>query len=223
MTEPVDGNELEEFYNIFLHESHEGIWRATLEKPLSVQAPIDDQIEHVFKHTTVTRCNKVFAEVHGFASPDDLVGRPLLEFISREDDTNRQTLRTFVWPGYRIHEAETHKTDQNNNQRWFLNNLIGIVETASLKRVWGVQWEITEQMRAEQERTVLLAKLSPRQKAILLFLAAGLSPKEIGGVINISAKTVETHLIRLLKKLGFDDVRSLKQHALALGLGLKKQ
>lgn len=46
------------------------------------------------------------------------------------------------------------------------------------------------------------AELSQRETEVLRFISKGLSNKEIGGRLDISAKTVETHKARALEKLG---------------------
>lgn len=46
------------------------------------------------------------------------------------------------------------------------------------------------------------AELSQRETEVLRYIAQGLSNKEIGGRLDISAKTVETHKARAVEKLG---------------------
>lgn len=46
------------------------------------------------------------------------------------------------------------------------------------------------------------AELSQREVEVLKFISQGLSNKEIGGRLDISVKTVETHKARALEKLG---------------------
>lgn len=47
-----------------------------------------------------------------------------------------------------------------------------------------------------------LADLSQRETEVLQMISRGLSNKEIGGCLDISVKTVETHKARALEKLG---------------------
>lgn len=47
-----------------------------------------------------------------------------------------------------------------------------------------------------------LAELSQRETEVLQMISRGLSNKEIGGRLDISVKTVETHKARALEKLG---------------------
>ena len=62
------------------------------------------------------------------------------------------------------------------------------------------------------------AKLSPREREIMLRLVAGQRPKEIAHELELSIKTVATHRHRLLRKLGLADNRALYRYALRHGL-----
>lgn len=63
-----------------------------------------------------------------------------------------------------------------------------------------------------------LVKLTPRQREILILIAEGLSTKDIGRRLNISAKTVESHRAQLMERLDIHDVASLVRYALKMGL-----
>ena len=63
-----------------------------------------------------------------------------------------------------------------------------------------------------------LDSLSPRQREILKLVADGHSTKEIAGLLNISAKTVETHRAQLMERLDIHDVAGLVRLAIKMGL-----
>ena len=60
--------------------------------------------------------------------------------------------------------------------------------------------------------------LTPRQREILQLIAEGKNTKQIALILNISAKTVESHRAHLTKRLGARDIASLVRHALRLKL-----
>ena len=62
------------------------------------------------------------------------------------------------------------------------------------------------------------SRLSPREKEILILLAAGDSSKEIAGKLHIGVGTVETHRAHLLSKLGVRNVAGLVAYAFRSGL-----
>lgn len=60
--------------------------------------------------------------------------------------------------------------------------------------------------------------LSPRQRQVLQRLAQGETTREIAAALGISPKTVETHRLRLMARLGIYDVPGLVRYALRAGL-----
>ena len=61
-------------------------------------------------------------------------------------------------------------------------------------------------------------ELTPRQRDVLKMIADGLSTKQIAKVMNISAKTVETHRALLMDRLNIHDVAGLVRYAIRIGL-----
>ena len=63
-----------------------------------------------------------------------------------------------------------------------------------------------------------LARLSPREREILQFVVEGKSSAEIGAILFLSPKTVETYRGRITKKLGVSDLPGLVKFAIQHGL-----
>jgi DNA-binding NarL/FixJ family response regulator len=63
-----------------------------------------------------------------------------------------------------------------------------------------------------------LALLTEREREVLRLVAEGLSSKEIGARLDISARTVETHRSNLMRKLELNSVARLTQFAIRAGL-----
>ncbi len=60
--------------------------------------------------------------------------------------------------------------------------------------------------------------LTRRQREILQLIAEGKSTKEIASVLDVSVKTVETHRMRLMDRLGIHDVPGLVRYAIRAGI-----
>lgn len=60
--------------------------------------------------------------------------------------------------------------------------------------------------------------LSDREFQVLQLLATGSSLNEIGEKLNISAKTISTHKMRLMQKIGIDSNAALMRYAIRHGL-----
>jgi len=63
-----------------------------------------------------------------------------------------------------------------------------------------------------------LEALTNRQREILQLIAEGKSTKEIAQVLDLSVKTVETHRMRIMERLGIHDVAGLVRFAIRAGL-----
>jgi DNA-binding NarL/FixJ family response regulator len=61
-------------------------------------------------------------------------------------------------------------------------------------------------------------ELTPRQRDVLQLLAEGKSAKEIGAILEISARTVETHKYKMMDDLGVTTAAQLVQYAIKHGL-----
>jgi len=63
-----------------------------------------------------------------------------------------------------------------------------------------------------------LEALTDRQREILQLIAEGKSTKEIAQALDLSVKTVETHRMRIMERLGIRDVAGLVRFAIRAGL-----
>lgn len=60
--------------------------------------------------------------------------------------------------------------------------------------------------------------LSDREFQVLQLLAAGRSLNEVGNILKVSAKTVSTHKMRLMQKLGLENNADLVRYAIRHGV-----
>jgi DNA-binding NarL/FixJ family response regulator len=60
--------------------------------------------------------------------------------------------------------------------------------------------------------------LTPRQREVLQLVAEGHSTKQIAQELGLSVKTVETHRMQLMRRLGVDNVAGLVRAAVRLGI-----
>ena len=63
-----------------------------------------------------------------------------------------------------------------------------------------------------------LERLSPREREILQLVVEGKTSADIGEILFISAKTVDSYRSRLMEKLGLKDLPSLVKFAIQQGL-----
>ncbi|MES2049613.1 MAG: response regulator transcription factor [Pseudomonadota bacterium] len=89
----------------------------------------------------------------------------------------------------------------------------GIYLSAAVSK--GVMNDYVERLRGEDLSSDLL---TPRQTEVLKMLAQGQSSKDIARLLDLSAKTVDTHRSQLMKQLGIHEVTGLVRYAIRVGL-----
>lgn len=139
----------EERYRAFIEQSSEGIWRFEIEQPLSTKLPEDEQIQYFYQYSYLAECNQVMAKMYGFSHPREIVGVKLADLLVQSEPLNIEYLRSFIRSGYKLNSAESHEVDKDGKFKYFLNNLVGIVENGFLVRAWGTQIDITERKQAD--------------------------------------------------------------------------
>ncbi|QYO64686.1 PAS domain-containing protein [Leptolyngbya sp. 7M] len=158
-----------ERYRAFIQQSSEGIWCFELEQPLPVDWPEDRLISAFYQYGYLAECNQVMAQMYGLASPQDLIGARLGEFLVESDPNNLEYLRTFIRSGYRLTDAESYEVDRQGQPKIFLNNLVGIIENGLLIRAWGTQRDITERKQAEQRLQLFADVVRNTQMGIVVW------------------------------------------------------
>jgi PAS domain S-box-containing protein len=147
----ADGRRGDERYRAFIEQSSEGIWCFEFDPPVPLDIPVDEQIEHAYRHGVLLECNDAMARMYGFEHSAELVGTRLTDFLPPSDPANVAYLRSFLGSGHRLTDAETRELDRDGNEHVFANNLVAITEHGTIPRVWGTQRDITAQKRMEAQ------------------------------------------------------------------------
>jgi DNA-binding NarL/FixJ family response regulator len=61
-------------------------------------------------------------------------------------------------------------------------------------------------------------RLSPREKEVLNYIAAGQANKQIAGLLGLSIKTIEKHRQKVMNKLDIHDTAGLTRYAICRGM-----
>jgi DNA-binding NarL/FixJ family response regulator len=75
--------------------------------------------------------------------------------------------------------------------------------------------ELLDESRRHVKETL---ELTPRQREVLQLLAEGKSAKEIGAILEISARTVEAHKYKMMDDLNLKSTAQLVQYAIKHGI-----
>lgn len=141
----------EERYRAFVERSSEGIWRYEVEEPIPIDLPGELLVERFYELAYLAECNDAMARMYGHSGASDLVGTRLGDLLIRSDPQNIAFLSAFIRSGFRLTDAESHEIDKNGNSKYFLNNLVGIIEDGCLVRAWGTQLDITATKNLEEQ------------------------------------------------------------------------
>ena len=140
----------EERYAAFVQQSSEGIWRFESSEPISIHASPEELLNHYIDTGYLAECNDAFSQMYGFEKANDLTGISLKEMMPVDDPKNRKFFEAFIKSGFRLIDAESREKDKDGNDKYFLNNLVGIIEDQKLMRVWGTQRDITAEKESEK-------------------------------------------------------------------------
>ena len=161
----------EQNYRMFVAQSSEGIFRQDLDAPVPVDLPEDELIHHIIYDSYMAECNDAMAKMYGLSSPRDFLGKRLTDLLVPEDPHNIELTREYVRNGFRVLERESHEVDVHGNPKVFLNSMFGIVERGKLYRTWGIQRDITERLKAEDERRRVEEALRESEERYRVFVS----------------------------------------------------
>ncbi|WP_052003086.1 HWE histidine kinase domain-containing protein [Microvirga sp. BSC39] len=159
--------ESEERYRSFIAHSSEGIWLLELVPPLDTRLPVEEQIELAYRNGRFVDCNDAMARMYGLERAEDLIGKTLDFPLPSSDPEARAYLAGIVHSGYSVSGVESAEQDAAGNFSYFDNSIIPVIEDCRLKRLWGIQRDITDRKRAEEQRTLLINELNHRVKNTL--------------------------------------------------------
>ncbi|MBB4039801.1 PAS domain S-box-containing protein [Microvirga flocculans] len=157
----------EERYRSFIAHSSEGIWLMEFDPPLDTSLPVEEQIDRAYRDGCFVDCNDAMARMYGLARAEDLIGRTLDFPLPASDPSARAYLEGIIRAGYAVTDVESAERDAAGNLKHFANSMIGVVENGWLKRLWGIQRDITDRKQAEEQRTLLIHELNHRVKNTL--------------------------------------------------------
>jgi len=166
----------EERYRAFVEQSTEGIWCFQMRQPFSVKLPVNEQIKLLYQNGFLAECNNQMAQQYGFVDAADLIGKPLHELLTASDalaSPDESYLREFIQADYQITDVEKARASNDGKSRYFLNNLIGVIENGEFVRAWGTERDITALKKTEKAFAESKEQLRQAQKIEPLGRLAG--------------------------------------------------
>ena len=91
------------------------------------------------------------ARMYGRPSAQELIGRPLSEFLVLHHPVTRQFMERFIRGGYRISDQESIELDAQGEKRIFRNTMVGTIVDGHWVRTWGITRDVTERLHLEEQ------------------------------------------------------------------------
>ncbi len=177
----------DERYRAFVEQSTDGIWSFEVERPILIELPEDEQVRQMYRFAYLAECNDAMARMYGLASAEKIRGARLGDLLVESHPHNIGFLKAFIRSGYRLRDAESHELDKAGRPRHYLNNFDGIIEDARLLRAWGVQRDVTEARRMQEE----LRQSEERARQLVDFLPDAVFIHTDGRFVYLNNAAVE--------------------------------
>jgi PAS domain S-box-containing protein len=139
-------------YRNFIEGSLEGVYFLQYDEPIDTKLDKNKQIRLLYETGYINECNDLFARMYGYSRKEDMIGHRIkVLYGDTLNEENRNSLLRFIKGGYKEQNLETREIDAFGNEKYFINNVLGIVKDGYLIANWGTQIEITERKKAEKE------------------------------------------------------------------------
>ncbi|WP_189415675.1 sensor domain-containing protein [Cellvibrio zantedeschiae] len=139
--------ESEASYKAFIANSSEAIWCYDMVPPISLDHPIEMQVDLMADRACLSQGNKVLVTMLGANSLQDLIGQGL-----RESGSTRYVfdLQYFVKNKYQMVDHDIIREDSKGRRYYFQISCVGVIENNRLTRVWGTTKDVSVRKRYEQ-------------------------------------------------------------------------
>jgi len=196
-------------YRDFMDQTTEGIFLYEFDVPVSIELSDEDYLQQFEQYCILSEGNDALAKMYGYENATSLKGLKASMFVNFSDPINIAFFKAFRNNNYQLTDAETLEIDRFGQQKFFSNNLTGVIENGFLVRAWGCQRDITEKKQAEK-RAHLLAKLVEGTSDILTLADANYNPmtwnKAAENIYGLTAEQVIGKNLRELIDISYHNV-----------------
>lgn len=139
-------------YRNFIETGLEGVYYIEYREPINLKMDLEEQILLIYNTGVLVECNDFHAKMYGYKKKEEIIGKELKEQYGYHlSEENRKAFIDFIKSGYKIQNLETNEIDKNGNEKYFINNVVGVIENGYLVGNWGTQLDITERKKFEVE------------------------------------------------------------------------
>jgi signal transduction histidine kinase len=119
--------------------------------PVPCHLTVEEQLARGYKCGFMAECNDAMARMYGRASSQELMGKPLSDFLILHHPVTQQFMEKFIREGYRITDQESIELDAQGQKRVFRNTMVGTIVDGHWVRTWGITRDVTERLHLEEQ------------------------------------------------------------------------
>ena len=173
-------------YRVFVEKSPVAIHRVDLDVPVDTSVPLELQVRHIAEHARITEANQASATMMGVPLAQ-LRGQRMADQPNRDIQGTMEMATAFIRGGYLLEGVERERPVVGAPSRWMQVWLVGDVQGGKLIGAWGMQIDITDRKRAEEERDRLRRAIEHERDE----LRAARSGGEIIGASQVLRDAIE--------------------------------
>jgi PAS domain S-box-containing protein len=137
-------------YESFIQNSLIGIWKMVFPDAISTKLPPRKIAELILEKGMVADGNTALAKMYGYDSKEEIVNIYPKQFVYDIDESLIR-LEKFVVDGFKAEMLETEEKDKHGNIHHFRNSYFGMIKSDKLSAIWGIQMDITDQRKLEEQ------------------------------------------------------------------------
>ncbi|MDI6802542.1 MAG: PAS domain S-box protein [Bacteroidota bacterium] len=167
---------------MLIPEGEEFFWNDSID--------IDKVLDFVFNNMKITMANKAMLEQYGAKDESELIGLSTNELYRHDVEYGKRGLREFLDKGYL--RIVTQERKFNGEQIWIDGQYVVMLnEEGKVFGYFGVQRDITEKLKEEEEKKKLEFQLFQSQKLEALGTLSGGIAHDINNILGIIVGAVE--------------------------------
>ena len=189
-------------YRNFIEGSLEGVYFLQYDEPIDTKLDINKQIRLLYETGYINECNDLFARMYGYSRKEDMIGQRIkVLYGDTLNEENRNSLLRFIKGGYKEQNLETREIDAFGNEKYFINNVLGVVKDGYLIANWGTQIEITERKKAEKENQYYKELFSSVAKAEEYLLVEKEFPVAVRKSLKETGKALDVDRVYIFENI----------------------
>jgi PAS domain S-box-containing protein len=156
--------ESEERIRSFVALTRDAVWCFEVDEAIDPEAPVEEQIGRLME-ARLAYCNQAYASFRGADSPEELLGMRFADVTRASPETNARAFGEGARSGHYLAETELELVRHDGARRIVSTTAFGVRDAEGmLVRLWGRGTDVTDRLRAEEERERLELQLQRAQR-----------------------------------------------------------